>query len=226
VDLSHAVDPQDVAGAAYLLETAIPWFPPSTIHVAVVDPTVGTDRAILAVRSARGTFLAPDNGLLTPVILAGEILESVQVAVNAGSSATFHGRDVFAPTAARLAAGAAPSDLGRSIEPAVVLPDFRARVDEDGTIVGRVLHVDRFGNAISSIRREDLPEDAVLEVEVHGRSLGPVERTYADVPPGSALALLGSSDHLEVAVREGRAAESLGLGRGDRVLVRQGPREP
>jgi S-adenosylmethionine hydrolase len=223
VDLSHGVPPQDVLGAAFLLETAFPWFPPSTIHVAVVDPGVGTERAIVALRTPRGLFLAPDNGLLSPVVLEGDLRESVRVRVEEGASATFHGRDVFAPAAARLAAGVPLSDLGPHGEPAVVLPDYRARIGEDGTITGRILHLDRFGNAISSIRRADMPVDSEVEVEVHGRSLGSPERTYGDVGPGMHLVLLGSSDHLEIAIRDGSAADTFGLRTGDAITVR--PRE-
>jgi len=219
VDLSHRIAPQNVGGAAYLLETAYPWFPPDTIHVAVVDPTVGTDRIVVAVETPRGVFLAPDNGLLTPVLEAGEIRRSVRVMGTESASATFHGRDVFAPAAAALATGGALPDLGPSFTPAVVIPDYRAGVDETGAVVGRVIHVDRFGNAISTIRNGDVPSGGRLGVTARGRSLGPPERTYADVAPGAALALFGSSGHLEIAVRDGSAAETLGLAPGEPVIV-------
>jgi len=219
VDLTHRVAPQNVSGAAYLLETAIPWFPPETIHVAVVDPTVGTDRVIVAVRTARGVFLAPDNGLLTPVLEAGDLRESVRVVGSETASATFHGRDVFAPSAARIATGGALSDLGPPMEPAVTIPDYRAGRDEFGAVVGRVIHVDRFGNAISTIRESDVPDRVRTQVSARGRLLGPAERTYADVAPGAALALFGSAGHLEIAVRDGSAAETLGLRPGDPVVV-------
>ncbi len=228
IDLAHGVAPQSVGGAAYLLEPAYPGFPPNTIHVAVVDPTVGTDRVVTAVRTAHGVFIAPDNGLLTPVLEAGGVRRSVRVVGTESASATFHGRDVFAPAAARLAVGGTLSDLGPEFEPAVTIPDYRAGLDEEGDVVGRVIHVDRFGNAISTIREDDVPApDRVgFRVTARGRAIGSLERTYADVAPGAALALFGSAGHLEIAVRDGSAAETLGLRPGDPVVAsRKGSRE-
>jgi S-adenosylmethionine hydrolase len=220
VDLAHEIPPQDVHAAAYVLETAFRWFPNTAIHVAVVDPGVGTERAAVAVWTTHGTFVAPDNGLLTP-IEEGKVQAAVRLETPPGSSATFHGRDVFAPAAGRLAAGDRLAELGEPVEELVVLDDYRSRWDAvAATRVGRILHVDRFGNAITSIRREELPDTlAPLRVRVAGHDVGAPRQTYADVAPGEPLALFGSSEHLEIAVREGHAVDALGLPPGAEVVV-------
>lgn len=224
VDLTHGVPPQDVYAGAYLLESAHRWFPSGTVHVAVVDPGVGTDRAILVVQTSSGIYLAPDNGLLTPVLEEGGVRQCIALeTVPEGTgvlSATFHGRDLFAPAAAFLARGGSPADLGPSTQATVSLLDYRPRID-GGAAIGRVLHIDRFGNAISSIRVRDLSGGAstyVVDMEGHGPI--PIRRTYADVAPGQPISLPGSSDHLEVSVRDGSAAESLGITPGARIAVR------
>lgn len=218
IDLTHRIPPQDLHAAAYVLESAVGGVPADVVHLVVVDPGVGTPRRAVAVRTPRGRFVAPDNGVLTPVLEEG-VEEAVSLPWPPDASATFHGRDVFAPAAARLARGDAMAALGDPVEGDLVrLPEYRARRISGG-VAGRVLHVDRFGNAISSIRRDELPE-GTLEVEAAGRAVGPLRRTYGDVAVGEALALVGSAGHVEVAVRNGGAAAALGLRSGDGVVVR------
>lgn len=227
VDLTHEVPSHDVAAGAYLLETGYRAFPRGTIHVAVVDPGVGTSRRGIAVRTDRYYFVAPDNGILSRV-LDEEPLESAHVleAVHYRRetvSATFEGRDVFAPAAAWLARGVDLSNFGPSAGELVRLPTAPPIV-AGRTARVRVLFVDRFGNAILDVKRSALesllgsgPERRRLSVRAPAAVVGELRRTYAEGEGADPFLLFGSSDYLEIAVREGSAAEALGLARGDEV---------
>ena len=221
VDLTHEVPPQDVALAAFHLHHAWRWFPEGTVHVAVVDPGVGSERAILAVERAGHLFLAPDNGLL------GRIAEEATSVAHVdhdrvglpGRSATFHGRDVFSPAAARLVDGASPLDLGPAGRPVAAAAAPAPEALRDGGVGGVVLSIDHFGNVITNLPVGLLigPREA-WTLECAGRQFS-ISRTYASVAPGEALALVDSYGLLEVAVREGDAARTLGVQRGDRVRL-------
>jgi S-adenosyl-L-methionine hydrolase (adenosine-forming) len=221
VDITHDVDSHDVAGAALVLDAAVSFFPAGAVHLAVVDPGVGTTRRGLVVATAAATFVAPDNGLLTPVF-AREGWRAYELSVPAYRlphvSRTFHGRDVFAPAAAHLTLGVAPPRFGPPVHDPVRLawPDVRS---VGGTVVGAVVHVDRFGNLITSIAAEAV-EGLGDRASIHivGRRL-PLVGTYADLPLGAAGGLIGSSNRLEVAVREGSAAAVLKARRGTPVAV-------
>ncbi|RMG88808.1 MAG: hypothetical protein D6708_10915 [Candidatus Dadabacteria bacterium] len=218
VDLTHELPPQDVLAGAIALEDAVGYFPAGTVHLAVVDPGVGTDRPALAVRTDRHWFVAPDNGLLS-FLPEGEIREIRRIE-NPDLwlhpvSATFHGRDVFAPVAAHLAAGIAPERVGPLADGLKRLAFPRPRPTPEG-LEGEILGFDRFGNAFTNLRR---PGAAGRAVGVAGRELS-LLRTYAEAAPGQPLALWGSSDRLEIAVRNGSARRDLGLERGDRVVLR------
>jgi S-adenosylmethionine hydrolase len=229
VDVSHAVPPQSVDEGAFLLTLVWPYFPEDTIHLTVVDPGVGTERRPVAVQTARGTFVGPDNGVLAPTLASIGALDSSTGALIGAeavelteeeywrhpTSHTFHGRDIFAPAAAHLAAGTPLERLGPAIErlKTLVLPGFTRR---RGALVGSVIHVDAFGNVITSIPGHALPEAPVVrigEVAIEGLSA-----SYQDRPLG---ALIGSAGFLEVAVRNGNAAQYLGVRRGDPVEVRK-----
>lgn len=228
VDLTHEVAPQDVTGAAFLLDTAAPYFPPGTIHVCVVDPGVGSSRRILCVTTARATFLAPDNGLLTRVLDregAGAVVRSVEnrALFLPEVSRTFHGRDVFAPVAARLATGLDPAEVGPVVHDPVRLPLPPDRRLAAGRVVGEVVHVDRFGNLVTNLLTAGLGR-SVAAARVGGTDVpGPVSDTYAERPEGAVLLITGSTGHLEVSVRGGSARERLGVGRGAAVEVRVEP---
>ncbi len=230
VDLTHDVAPQDVAGAAFLLDAAAPYFPAGTIHVCVVDPGVGSSRRILCVTTARATFLAPDNGLLTRVLARepGACVRSVEdrALFLPEVSRTFHGRDVFAPVAARLAEGLDPSEVGPEVRDPVLLPLPEDRPLAAGRVAGEVVHVDRFGNLVTNLRPERLGP-AVREARVSSVDVpGPVSHSYAERPEGALLLITGSTGLLEVSVRGGSARERLGVGRGAPVEVRVEPSEP
>ena len=211
VDLTHDIPPQDVEAARLALARAWQRFPDGTVHLVVVDPGVGSAREALAV-SSRGRFLlGPDNGVLSPALVPGGA-DVVSLPISPRASATFHGRDVFAPAAVRLAAGESLERLGTPKTDPVIrrTPDAVRR--PDGRIAGQVIIVDRFGNLITNI-------GARLggTVELCGRRIG-VCRTYSDVGAGDLLALGGSSGFIEVAVRGGSPAVALGARRGDAVL--------
>jgi hypothetical protein len=225
VDLTHAIPPGDARRAAFVLAQAWPWFPAETVFVAVVDPGVGGARRALAARAAARSFVGPDNGVLTPALeqpgARAVALDPARLAVPE-LSATFHGRDLFAPAAARLAAGADLAALGPAVADAVRLAPERpfARA---GALVAHVVYVDRFGNCITDATREDVAawlagrDAAGLRLRAGRAVVAGLARTYADAPEGAALALVGSGGRLEIAGRGGHAGARLGLAPGDPV---------
>jgi S-adenosylmethionine hydrolase len=217
VDVTHEVRPGDRSAARYLLARTWFRFPPGTVHLVVVDPGVGTARRALAAAHDRHLFVGPDNGVLTPVLPEADI---VSLPVPAGSSPTFHGRDVFAPAAARLALGQRLESLGQTItDPLLNHPPAPRR--RGRRVTGVVIYVDRFGNLVTNIPRDWLTPDA--RVEVGGVVLERVAETFGDVEPGALVAYIGSGGTLEIAVREGSAAAALQAGR-DAVVTASAPR--
>jgi hypothetical protein len=228
VDLNHTVPPGDVARGAFLLEAAAGDFPPGTIHLAVVDPGVGTTRRALAVAARGQFFVGPDNGLLewalcAPGAIAHALTETRWFRLPV--SRTFHGRDVFAPVAAHLACGVAIESFGPRVADPVRLPQSHPR-RSGGTLAGSIVFIDRFGNALTNLTEAALGEafgdvtDARVELTLPGRRLVGLARSYGDAPVGTLVAILGSSGRLEIAQVGGDAAERLGLGLGDPVSVR------
>jgi S-adenosyl-L-methionine hydrolase (adenosine-forming) len=222
VDLSHDVSPHDVLEVALFVAAAVPYFPPGTVHVVVVDPGVGTARRPLAARCGDQFVVGPDNGFATLLWEShppSEVREITSFEPPAGQvSATFHGRDVFAPVAAALASGADLSQLGPVLVEPVRLSIPRPRFEE-GRWLGEVIHIDRFGNAMTNLRQAELGGQPYL-VQAAGAELGSIRRTYGDAAPGEALALFGSAGYLEIAVNQGRADEAPGLQVGDPVEAR------
>ena len=244
VDVSHEIAPQNVRQAAYVLYTAYPFFPPYTVHLVVVDPGVGSARRPIGLRTPVGTFVGPDNGVFSYVMACEPVEALVELADPryrlSQVSHTFHGRDIFAPAAAHLAAGIPITALGPSVRDPVIFPPPRLEITPDG-VTGEVLHADHFGNVITSIGQlvwggDELSlEPAFREaggggqvrfraaeavVMVAGQEMSGLYRTYAEVEPGEVLALVGSEGHLEIAVREGSAAQRPGLRPGDPVVLR------
>jgi S-adenosylmethionine hydrolase len=229
VDLTHEVRPQAVSDAAFLLDAAAPYFPWGTIHVAVVDPGVGTQRKILCVRTSRATYIAPDNGLLTRVLERDPPARIVSVENRhyflPDVSGTFHGRDVFAPVAAHLACGVDPTQLGPELDRIRPLELPGVKQLELGALGGEVIYVDRFGNLVTNVPLAGLPQVATVllgETTV----AGPVRHSYAECEPGELLLVAGSSGLLEVSVNLGSAERRLGAQRGDPVRVSVQPIEP
>lgn len=219
-DASHEIDPGDIAAAGWTLSRYWRLYPPGTIHVVVVDPGVGGARRALAVRVDDRFLLAPDNGVLTRVLADAGAFHCVSIEhphnASEGISATFHGRDIFAPAAARLANDRTIETLGPLVTDPVRLPLPQPR-STAGRVTGEVVHVDRFGNLITNVPAGLVEPVAV--VHVGSVCVGAVRRTYGDVGEGEPLALIGSAGLLEVAVRSGSAAAVLGTGRGVEVEV-------
>ncbi|MBM4194329.1 MAG: SAM-dependent chlorinase/fluorinase [Gemmatimonadetes bacterium] len=212
VDATHDIPPQDAARARLSLARYWQRFPAGTVHVAVVDPGVGTRRAALAVSAAGRFLVGPDNGILSAALLHPDAY-SVELDVPLGAAPTFQGRDVFAPAAARLARGEPIEILGRAHRNSVVMRTPEPVRSDARTVQGEVIAVDRFGNAITNIER-------VIGFVVRvGRLSAPVVRTFADVGVGAACALVGSAGLLEIAVRDGSASAQLGLAVGAPVTL-------
>ena len=219
VDLCHFVTPQDIPHGAFLLHTGYSYFPKGTIHVAVVDPGVGSERRAIAVKTSKYIFIAPDNGLLS-YIFRDEKIETIRSIENKSLflktiSMTFHGRDIFAPVAAHLAKGNSFSEVGPEIENSVQLllpkPSFT-----DDQIIAHVVCIDQFGNVITDITR------AFWEKQVKnrrffilcGKRIEKINRSYSESREGEILAIFNSSDYLEISANRGNAAEYLHFNAG------------
>jgi len=222
VDITHDIPPQDIAAATFALETAIPHFPPGCIHVAIVDPGVGTDRAGLIIETAHGLLVGPDNGIFTTLIPWEGQFRAFRLDQprfwRPEVSRTFHGRDIFAPVAGHLARGVAPAEMGSPVTQIVrltwPLPEYGA-----SEVRGSVIHVDRFGNLITNLRPQDLPGLTHLtEFIVRETSTVGLQTHYQ--AGNGLLALVGSSGRIELAVPGGNAARTLGVGVGTTVRVR------
>jgi S-adenosylmethionine hydrolase len=228
VDISHEIDPQDLFHGAFVLRQSLPYFPPETIFVAVVDPGVGTSRRILAARYSNRVVLAPDNGILTLLHRDAE-LQDIRVVENrrffaSKLSTTFHGRDIFAPVAGHLSNGVPLEQVGPPAEHIDILSIAKPLHHKDGTLEGQVVIVDRFGNLLTNISELDLsaaraPHRGPHIVQLGPHRIGPIRTTYTDVPPGQPLALVGSSQLLEISVNKGNAARQLGVGVGAGVVL-------
>lgn len=211
VDLSHDIPPHDVELARLTVARYWRRFPPGTIHLVIVDPGVGSARAALAVSSDDRFLVGPDNGVLSPALLLSDAAV-VTLPVPVTASRTFHGRDVFAPAAAALASGVPLSALGTFHDEPIIRRTPEAVRREDGAILGEVLAIDRFGNAVTNLVGV---RNGVIAAG--GRPV-PVRSTYADVASGAVVALTGSSGLLEIAVRDGNASQLLRLSRGATVV--------
>ncbi|MEZ4771364.1 MAG: SAM-dependent chlorinase/fluorinase [Caldilineales bacterium] len=220
VDITHRITPQDVRGAAYILSTAVPYFPPDTVHVVVVDPGVGSTRRPIAMKAGRMRFVGPDNGVFTPILMSEGDASIVHLDNPAywlpAVSHTFHGRDIFAPVGAHLAAGAPLIALGSPIDDPMLLESAQPVRLATGALRGQIVHVDRFGNLISNIPGSWLAGEG-WTVRVAGLELDGVQSTYAAVDFGQLVALIASGDTLEIAVRDGSAAQRLQVAAGEPV---------
>ena len=230
VDISHGIAPQDIVGAAHALKAAYSYFPDGTVHAVVVDPGVGTRRSILAAQVGGHQFVAPDNGLLAAILKEWEAPDIIRVTneklFRHPVSRTFHGRDIIAPVAAHLSAGFPLVDVG----PVVALNDIHAieglvaRWISPGVLEGRIVSIDHFGNLMTNIHVRDLAgigEDQPLVVAGKIRISG-LRGTYADGAAGEPIALWSSRNTIEIAVKEGSAAQILDLAEGAVVRVSTG----
>ncbi len=225
-DLSHLVRPQNVSEAAWILARSAPYFPEGTVHLVVVDPGVGTERRPVAARLGPGRYVAPDNGVLTMMVERAEA-EGWPVAFVhldrpeywlAEVSHVFHGRDLFSPVAAHLANGVPLSGVGTPIEDPVRLSIPRPERTESG-MLGRIMHIDHFGNLATNIRREDLKGIDRLTVRLRDAAVPGLVNTFGERPVGELVSLYGSTGSLIISVVNGSAAERLGAEVGDPVEV-------
>ena len=234
VDISHNIQPQAIAQAAFMIGTSHRLFPKGSVHVVVVDPGVGATRKALLVNTPNATFVAPDNGVLSCVLNNGlgqgtEISNYSRVELPSGYrayhltnqeywlrpvSSTFHGRDIFAPAAAHFSLGVPPHQLGQEVQHLTCLPIARPNWEGD-ILVGEVVHVDQFGNLITNIASAFLSSEVPLSIDVKGHLIAGLSRSYEE--GGCLLAIIGSHGTLEVSVRNGNAAQRLRVEVGDVV---------
>lgn len=228
VDITHEVEPQNIAHAAFVLRQCWSWYPAATIHLAIVDPGVGSSRRIVLGRYAGQFVVAPDNGLVSFVhhdfpLEGMRVVEERRYFLTQVSN-TFHGRDIMAPVSAHLAQGVKPREFGRATDHVEVLPLNYSAAFVGNTVLGQVLYVDHFGTLVTNIHRDQLAmvpgASGRMEVEVNGTPIGPLRSTFSDVAAGEPAALIGGSELLEVAVNRGSAVQRFGPAETARVEVR------
>jgi S-adenosylmethionine hydrolase len=225
VDISHDIAPQDIQQGALILANSVNYFPRDAIHICVVDPGVGSSRRPIAVQAGETFFVGPDNGVLS---WAMEAVQGSTRAVHLTNahyflprvSNTFHGRDIFSPVAAHLSRGVPLDALGEEISDWIKLPAPQAQTRADDALVGQVIYIDKFGNLVLNLTEEQITSTNYI-VEIAGRAIRGLARTFADRAEGELLACIGSSGHLDIAVRNGNAARELGVKVGEEVVVRK-----
>ena len=225
VDLTHQVEPQNILQAAYILKNTFSFFPPGTVHLAVVDPGVGSRRKAVAVKREGHLFVSPDNGVLSGILegkegaLGYEIKERKYIL--SPVSNTFHGRDIFAPVAGHLSLGLHPSRLGPQIQGLKTIALPRPRMVKGG-LAARILWADSFGNLITNLARWQYGrelETRPFQIKGKGWKIDRVCRTYGEGLPGQPMALFGSGGFLEISVNRGNARNTLGLEPGDSIII-------
>jgi len=218
VDVTHGIPPHDMLAGALVLRAAAPYFPPRTIHVAVVDPGVGTDRRAICIETEAAYFVGPDNGLLTLAAPVGRVVEITnEQCMLSPRGHTFHGRDVFAPAAAALAVGLATTSLGAELNE-ITRIDLPAPVRDGRTVRGEAVYADTFGNLATNVEAGMLPA-SIEHIEIGGRRIPTLVQAYGAVPSGELLALVNSWGVVEIAVRDGDARAVLGVDVGAPVTV-------
>ena len=225
VDITHAVPPQDIHGAAFLIDSAYRYFPTGTIHVVVVDPGVGSERRAIVCQTETAYFVCPDNGILTHIHHNEKHAHAVAVENSAyflpQVSNTFHGRDIFAPVAAHLSRGVPISKLGNPVTQPVQLALPKPQVTEE-MVIGHIIWIDSFGNLVTDISREILEslegQNGVV-IHVGSAKIDHFNRSYAESEIGEVLAIIGSFNRLEISINQGNAAQVLGLKRGDTITI-------
>jgi S-adenosylmethionine hydrolase len=235
VDITHGVLPQNIRQASYLLYSSYRYFPVHTVFLVVVDPSVGTDRLPVAIQTDHGVYVGPDNGVFSSVLREADSWQAVRLWTPENLSATFHGRDLFAPAAAALACGAALNEIGSPTVDLVQLPHLHVdRVAQD-TLEGEVIHVDHFGNIITSLgaftwhdefqalRLEWTPpvefDPSTAYITIADHHITSILPSYAHVPPGELLALISSDGQLEIAANQANAAQFLKVEPGKPVRL-------
>ena len=235
IDITHHIDPHDLIQAAYIIKSSYRYFPEGTVHVIIVDPGVGSDRAIVALKMMGHIFLAPDNGILTLLMDEGKIDSIIRVENTLyfleSVSQTFHGRDIFAPTGAHLSKGMDIKKLGSCLDKQELV-NLRIRkpyISDKGELVGNIISFDRFGNCISNIDVNDLKKfddggsERMLEIKIGKNTIKSLSLSYADTKPRSPLAIIGSFGYLEIALNKGNAKLYFGVEKGDTITLNLKP---
>lgn len=221
IDITHEIEPQDIREAAFLIREYYHYFPAGTIHIAVVDPEVGSSRRPLLVKKDGYFFVGPDNGIFTMILKGGcemFAIENVDFTLKKISN-TFHGRDIFAPVAAHLSKGLEASLMGRRIEDPVLIENIYPRVELD-TLYGEVVRFDRFGNAITDIHESTLKDfigGRGFRIEVGDISFGSISRSYFE---GPVVCLIGSSGYMEFGYYRDSFRDRSGIKKGEKVIVK------
>lgn len=225
VDITHQISPQDREEAAFVLKSAYPFFPPGTIHLVVVDPGVGSKRKPILIESGTHWFIGPDNGVLSFAFLmegCKRVLEITNTRYFLPRvSSTFHGRDIFAPVAAHLSLGVPAHDLGEELQHCVLLEALEPEI-RTGVIKGRVVYTDHFGNVISNISHtlfNAVVADKPFRITIGETVIETISPSYADAREGEIIALFGSSQQLEIAVRNGNCQKTLQVEKGAEISV-------
>jgi len=224
VDISHAIAPQNIHQAAYVFGAATPYFPSGTVHVVVVDPGVGSERRSIAVFTRQTCFIGPDNGVFSRIFEQEDAVEIRQLS-NATYhlptvSSTFHGRDIFAPVAAHVAAGVPPSALGPTLSDPVTIHFPAPEQRSDSSIQGQIIFSDEFGNLISNIPWRWLQNQTDWKFEIAGVSITGLKATYSHVEPKELVVLISSTGFVEIAKRNGSAARHLAVKTGEILVAR------
>jgi hypothetical protein len=227
VDITHEVEKFNVRTGAYVLASAAPYFPKGTIHVAIVDPSVGTERQPILIQTGDGYFIGPDNGVLALAARNTEGREHVRRIVNkklmmSRVSNTFHGRDIFAPAAAHLANGISPEEFGPEISE-ILMPEFAKIIRRKDMLVGEVIHVDDFGNIVTSFGKKEIgfmESKRTINLKLRNTELRlRFCKAYGEVDRRKPLALIGSHDFLEISINQGSAAKVFKIKSGDKVTL-------
>ncbi|MCX7908343.1 MAG: SAM-dependent chlorinase/fluorinase [Ignavibacteria bacterium] len=235
IDVTHSIQPGNIRQAAFILMTSVNYFPEGTIFVVVVDPGVGSNRYALCAKVGKNYFVAPDNGVLS-YVLQNHKNPKVHIFSNEkyqleNPSKTFHGRDIFAPLSAYLAMNIDLAEFGEEINPSklVQLPSLKCYFDSFGNLIGEVVHIDRFGNIITSLSARSLglnmhnilKQDLKWKFEIGHTKIKNISMTYSDVEEGEFLAYIGSSGFLEIGVRNGNAAKQIGAYIGQLICAKK-----
>lgn len=232
IDITHQIDPQNLIQAAYAIHSSYGYFPAGSVHLVVVDPGVGSDRSLLALKLQNQYFVAPDNGVLSLLLDEDSVSQLIKITNSEyfldTVSHTFHGRDIIAPVGAHIARGVKLQQLGDELAPAdaIRLTNIRARIADDGRIVGRIVAVDHFGNLISNIDHQMMITTGTANqtnriiIQIGSHTIYGIDRTYENGRANTSMALIGSRGYLEIAVPGGNAAQQLNVRSGDRVQVK------
>jgi S-adenosylmethionine hydrolase len=228
IDITHEIEPQDIMGAGLALSGAYNFFPEGTIHVAVVDPGVGSLRRPLLIETEKYFFVGPDNGIFSFIPAGkqtGNVFEMTDTSFFLPSpSSTFHGRDIFAPVAAHLSTGKQPECFGSRITDRITLDTPEAKILNTNTAEGEIIHIDRFGNLITNLSRdfvEKMTGGKPFRIEMKGGSSNRLLPNYAGAEEGELFCLFGSADRLEISVKNRSAEKMMNAGKGDTVIIRK-----